>query len=547
MSKNLFHGMNDKTGRKMSAWSSGVNHELTSGQKLLAERVGLDFRPNPIVNDLLRDIYLSVFKARPVFKGTPPLNREVNRQLIEKMMSNPTWKKSVMNLSGRMISSTVAAEEMLVKILEDPETKEMLDQLSQAESLDQQASQQEQQESKGSGKGKGKGKNKGSNPGSGNGDGEQEEQGSNPQQGNNGKSPEQKRNEAQQIRDKVQQKLDKSNSNVGSQMKIGNALNHGKKKGEDVSSFMSSLGIGEDAANTLSKEDIQKILALLNQGSIGLLADIIGRSFGQSLEVMRGRTEAKMIIDTAGDTQEFDHIFIDEQAMLSTLVPQVIRNEKFVELARRGLAGMTTVTQSVRQGIKLFYMDESGSMGAEVDLGAKRRNEAVKPTRGLVARGFILGLMRASKETGQRSCSTGFGSSGMLTETINTDSTLSEILDWVAFDLDSSSTDFDTSVNHACDTIMEMPEAERYQADITFITDGQSYIGSEEQSRLQDMKRRYGTRLYVITIGGASSGNIEKIADYLFEFKTLDDAIERMATLLFVPVENNAQKEQYQY
>ncbi|WP_174591236.1 vWA domain-containing protein [Methanocella conradii] len=89
----------------------------------------------------------------------------------------------------------------------------------------------------------------------------------------------------------------------------------------------------------------------------------------------------------------------------------------------------------------------------------------------------------------------------------------SEILDFLNYTFEGG-TDFNTALKEGLDALKER---EYENADLLFITDGLSAVSDERLlARLEDVKRRNGTRLYTIIVGNDDAGGLSDFSDHVF-------------------------------
>ena len=526
------HG--NSTGMEIPSWSPQLNHEFNVGQRLLADHVKLNGTTSSQRNSLTGDIFWSIYRSgnRQSLKSKPPLNREFNRAVIEKLTFNHAWRKSVMQLTGNRISSRVAAEKIVEELLEDEDFQDAMEKMEKADDCDSRADKKEKQD--GDGDGDEQEEQEGEQEGDGDeADGDDQEDGEGEYE-----SAEDLRTLAQQLRDEVAGAMEKKMAGFGAQMELGNAIREGKEDGEAVAAFLSSLGINEGAGSTLSAEDIEKILAIFDKGGLQALANLIGRSYGAATEVLRGRAPVETYIDEAGYTRRFSDVFTHEQALMSELVPEKVRLDQITEYVRHGLSGMQQTGQADWGGVKVFAIDSSKSMESALnrdDRDGKAYNDPTKTyvLRTEAAAGLTLGLCRAAEETGQKWNAFKFSGRGQVSESITDKDPIGRIMDWLAFQFDGD-TDFGTTLIHAMELIELMTEEDKFQADIVVLTDGGSRISAYVIQKYSEFKEKYGTRMYVLTIGEGSNGTIERLADFLFKFTSIEQASDTLAQLMFI-------------
>lgn len=530
-----------KSFHKMRSTSNRQVTDLSVAQILLGDYIDLDWQPNDVINDLNRDFFWNVYSARPNLKEETPFAREINRKLVNKVTGNPAWKRSVLQFAGNKISSGVAAKQIITQLMNDKEIRDALKKAGSGDKDDEEADKLEKQAMMGMGSGDGEGEGE-EGDGSGQGQSSQNFKQKTPAQQKQAEEAAKKKQEkANKLRAQADQKrqdanamLDKALGSDGleSQMKMNAVIKDAAQKGGQVRSFLNSWGIGEGAGDTMTPDELESILAMLeNNNMLGSLANMIGRTTGVAQQVLMGRSPVEILVDEGGVTQNIFDMFPDQVARLTDLVPNPIREQAFTEMAKDGgLAGMTRTSQAVREGIKVFAKDTSGSMADRIT--STEDGKITTSTRLQVATGLILGLMRAARIAGQRSFAFSFSSNSEITETVTTDSALTKLFDWAAFSF-SGGTDFTNPLHRCIDIIESMPEDDRRQADITIATDGGGSLENEAVNRYIKLRQRYGTRLYVLQVGSRGGGAFRKMADYIFEFESLEQSADVLSKLMW--------------
>lgn len=510
--------------KKINSLSEGINHDLNFGQKILGEFIKIDQDKSDVHDDLKRDIVWAVYNTRVDLREETPRGREFNRDLLMQVVSNQSWKRSVLPFAGRRLSAAVAAEQIYKELMSNKEIEEMMNQQAKADELDKKAEKLEEQANqaqfgKGNGEGSGNGKPKNSQQ---------------RKEANANKFRQQaqlKRQQANEIRQQAQERFDQTADGQTMRAQIQKGLKDGRKKGEDVADFIGHFGVDEGQNMNISPDEINAILMMLDTYGLSALSNLIGRTYGIASNVISGRAALQILVDEGGVTRRLSDMFATERARLTDAVPDFVRNDALTRMYRdNGLSGMIRTSQSEREGIKVFLKDTSSSM-AESFSGAPSKNH--------LASGLILGLCKAATSAGQPWHAISFSSVNELTEVINNKSPLSDIFDWIAF-MFNGGTDFCSPLNAAFDLIEKMPEEEREQADIVMLTDGDGSFDHSTLIRFARLKRRYGTRLYVLGIGDDGAGGaLMKAADFVLSFTNIDETSERLSELLWGNPEKN--------
>lgn len=577
--------------------SAGLNVALTVNQRFAAKGAPITSFDNPVIDDLERDIFWSMYLWQFDMLDTPPEGREGNRVLFEWLLHDPNYLGMRGQYANRLVSAAATSYEMTKTILDNmPNVASSMQGMGEAENLedeadnlDQQADNQEgkgdnpddqedededQDNENGSGDGDGEGDDQQDGDsdadededeeGSGGGYGDDDEEGEGEDEDGGGgededeepqESPEelreqaeQKREEARQKRQQAQQQLEKALGGEYANMMRANAVKEGQDFGDEVGAFLSYWGFEEGQGLQLSIEEIRKLMELLGKKNITDLTILMGRVHSIAREVLRGRADINIMIDSYGITSDVQDMSVDQQALLSTSVPDRLRRYYIEQFLRQGgMPGYTRTSEARNEGAFLGAVDESSSMETPLDYSTKG-----SPNRNIVAKALALGLARAARENDQPFSLIGFSSQGQISgvgrlmhgsgsvRPVTEKSTLSELLTWGTENFNGG-TDFDSPLTLLMDLFEGMDEEARRGADLLFITDGQATVNENTFGRFMYLKELWGLRLHLLLIGDEPIGvdsinsyyrnshSIVEMADSTIEFTNLDNIAAQIA------------------
>lgn len=541
---------------------AGLNVDLTVNQRFMGKGMPVTSFGNPVIDDLECDVvwmlYLWKYNLR-----TPPEGREANRALLDWLMADPFFQQMRGTYINHGISAAAAGYEITKRLIDDMqgvgnglqgmgEAEQMED---EADDLEQQADSEEngEDEQQQSSSGDEEGDEDGEGDGGGYDEDDWDDGGSDPEEddwgdGDDGdwndnldddkdnepkqdnRTPEQKRQDAQDLRNQAEKKrqqaekqLEQALGSNFSSMLRANALNQGNEFGQEVQDFLSSWGFEEGQGIDLDVEEIRRLMSMLGERNIAQLTATIGRVKDVALQVLRGRSQMQVVIDSTGYTLDVSDMFLDQQALLTDVLGEDVRQHFISEMMRNGgMLGYTRVNEARSEGSFISGVDESGSMSSYVG--------GEQPTsRSIVAKALSLGLARAAKMNGQEFYMFGFAeSSYSVTDLISDRSLPSEMLKFATHNT-GGGTDFNVALNTCMDIFDAQEEKDKLSSDLLMITDGEAEVGDDVFLRVMDAKEQYGVRLHLLLIGGSSMESIEGLADTIIQFDSLDNVAEKLA------------------
>lgn len=535
---------------------AGLNVALTINQRFMGNGAPVSSFDNPVIDDLQSDVFWYLYLWECKMLPVSPEGREANRMLLDWLTKDPGFQQARGQYINHQISAAATAYEMTKQLLDSmKDVANALQGLGQAEKmedkaddLDEDADEQEgngqpddqdndwnddeqDEDESGSSDDGDEGEDNdtdsdGDNDGSGDEDEEQDDR----------STPDEKRDEAQNLRDKAEQKREKAQKQLEqalgsdfSSMLRANAVNQGNEFGQEVQDFLSSWGFEEGQGVELSIEEIRRLMDLLGERHIAQLTASVGRVRDVALNVLRGRSQMQVVVDSIGYTQDVSDMFIDQQALLSTAIedaiiasgitdidPAKVREYYIAQMFENGgMLGYTRTSEARSEGTFIAAVDESGSMNAYMDGGDG------PSARNIVAKALALGLARAAKMNGQEFFMFGFADSiNTITNLVTDRSNPSELLEWGVTN-SNGGTDFNVALNVSMDVFDNLDEREKLSADILLITDGESEANDATFLRVRDAKERYGMRLHLLLIGTSNYGSLDDVADVTLTFDNL--------------------------
>lgn len=568
-----------QTGSFIDPVSPTILHDLTPGQKVSVLRTPLQTFNNPVVDDLLRDIFLAFYLPIQTYKEFAPEGREETAAVMDWVLSDPTFDVQSMMFVNHKLGSASAAFSIVEQLMQTPNINQALDGLGKAENMENKADDLDRQagdienphgndadpsdeedpnQDPPNNDGEGQGDDGSGSEGDGNGsdedsdapygsfpddfddndedgDGEQDQGGQSgsgkqknqPKPGEFQPNPEQLRKQAQALRNQASNKREQAkakmqeglNSKMNQFARAG-AIGVGADFGSEVMAFMSAWGIEEGTGLMLSPEQIMQIMKSFSSSNIAKLTSFIGRVYSIADKTLRGRFPASVAVEAGGYTKEIPSMHPSEVARLTTLNPA--RHQAIEEWVRQGLGGVTKSMQAANEGAFLVAVDESGSMNGPTADGASRAE---------VAKALALGLCKAAKSNGQEFLAAGFATTGQFTEFVTPRSDFVEMLRW-ATTMFGGGTDFDYALKMLMDAFDLYEDEDKFKADLVMITDGEAGISEETKERFEYLRETYGVRLFVLLIG-AQSGGLDDLADKTLRFTNLNDAARVLAEFVW--------------
>jgi uncharacterized protein with von Willebrand factor type A (vWA) domain len=246
-------------------------------------------------------------------------------------------------------------------------------------------------------------------------------------------------------------------------------------------------------------EDIRKILSLIGR---------IEMEYGARSRSMAGYSRSEVhSVTTSGDLQ---HMLPVESVKLQDETLKNLFFARWMEgkLLTYQLMGMNwTAGAKKRRGPMVAMVDTSGSMhGAPETL----------------AKAIILAMVRHMLRESRDVKVFLFSSTGQIHGIEMTDSKKMavEFLDFLNYTF-GGGTDFNTAIG---ESVRTLNEKQYRNADILFITDGLSVVSDEHAiDRLNEVKKKLGTRLFTIIIGNDDAGGMDKFSDRVFILGKADD------------------------
>jgi hypothetical protein len=541
--RGLIGDTNFGKGRFIDALSRGIQHDLTPGQKVTALNVPLTSFGNDSIDDLYRDLFWSIYLYESRLKEVPTEGREEVRAMLDWVLADPTFKAKSMLFVNRKLTCATASYKMTEELLRAPRAQEAMNQLGQAERMEQEAEQLEGEADKAESGQSDDQSDEQDNDQEGNGSSgsdEQDEEGNDGQGSGGGddesypdiddqerQSPDELRDQAEELRKQAQQIRQKAQQNIeeltGSQMsKFGRAgaIGQGVEMGEKVGQFLRMWGVDEGDGMMMSYDQIKLVMDGLSSTGVGALTALIGRVHGIASATMRGRFPAQIHVDQAGYTKSIMDMHPAERFKLTDFYPA--RQQAIEDWMKHGLGGVTKTTQAAREGSFICMVDESGSMEHEEQGGSRE----------VIAKALALGLARAARENGQEFVLGGFGSQGELTDLIDSRTELNKLLEWATFFFNGG-TSFDFALTTMMDIVDGLIEEDKYKSDLLLITDGECSIREEVANRLYDMKQAYGVRLFSLVIGSTGGAALQDVADEMLEFSGVDEVAAKLSGLIW--------------
>lgn len=169
-----------KTNNIISPLSNGLNVDLSAGQMVSGQNAPVGSYYNPVLDDLQRDLFWSMYCYRFGVKEIPPEGRETNREMLDWLLSDPGFDQRRFVTIGRQVSAAAGANKLVEELMKNQNMKSGMNQMGKAEEMEDQADDLENQANDQDGEG---GENdqdqdgENDNPQDGEGDGDNEGQG----------------------------------------------------------------------------------------------------------------------------------------------------------------------------------------------------------------------------------------------------------------------------------------------------------------------------------------------------------------------------------
>jgi hypothetical protein len=568
----------------------GLNIDLTVNQRFYVQGAPLDTFFNDTLDTLQADVFLTLFLWSFQMHDVPPAGYEANRMLLEFLMSDPNYAGMRGQYANRRISAAATAYEVTKTLLENmPSVADGMQELDEANELDNKADgldgrtrsrnrrqddedeQDDDEDDEGDSDQQDDEENDDWRDEDGQGypneddefDGQQDEgdeqdedEQDDPQSQRQRQLADNLRNQAQQKRDKAQQQIEKAlNSGMAEGMRA-NAVQEGSDEGDKVAAFLSYWGIDEGDTTELSMEELRQLMALLGDRNIINLTMLMGRVRGIAREVLRGRASMDVMIDNYGLTQNILDMSPDQQALLSTAVPEEYRAYYINKFLRDGgLPGYVQTTQAASEGMFLAAVDESESMNHPIKGGYRADMKKNTPEenifRSIYAKAIALGLAQTAKDNGQAYGMISFSTERQLAGVNEKDyrkhgnayerikllpvthkSPVLDLLRW-AVHFFNGGTDFNCPLNELMDTFEKMDDVDKRGADLLFITDGQADVSEETRERFAYLKEQWGVRLHLFLIGDDEIPDIADMSDSVISFTNLNEVAVQIAAQLW--------------
>lgn len=530
------------TGKVIEPLGAKMNIDLTPAQAVTGFNVQLSSFENEAIDDMQRDIYWAIYLANPALKEVPPSGREEIRHLLEWVLSDQSFKASMLPFTNFKLPSATAAYAVTEELVEMDQVMSAMRDLAVADMMDDQADDmQEQAESIRSGDDPDEEQEEGQGDGEGEPQPSDEEQPSDgeseteePQSGQGSSDPDELEERADEMRDKAQNKRqeaqDKIEEVTGDNLRsfeLKGAIGQGQDMAEDVMSFMSSWGIEEGDPITLSPETLMKVMKMMTVDGLANLTTLIGRVRGIASKTLEGRAPVQVMVEQAGYTREILDIDPAERFKLTEFYPgqeQAIR-----DFLIKGMPGVAKTMQAKSEGSFIGIVDESSSMTWHI------RSEGEDLIRKEVSKALALGLAQSAKKNGQQFRLAGFSSHGQFTDIVDGHTPIEKLMEWAIFEFNGG-TNFDYAFEKIMEIADNLDDDERHQTDYLIITDGECSLSEEMMERIEDEKEEYGARLFLLLIGADSDvrDDIYRVADEIVEFDDLDTIAEKLSQLIWL-------------
>jgi len=482
-------------------------------------------------DDLAADLFWSYYAVEPEQLSVPkdqlPTERKFTGMLIDWLRQTQTWQAGHERTAGSLVHSALTANRMWSLLTDDDLIRQMLQNMAESAELDKQAAKKERSENKNSdsesdsspsqsdGDGQdGDGQDGDGQDGDGDGDGD-----SDGQDGDSDNQSQQPKASSQELRKranskaaKAQQMFDKLTQSKHNEAFRAGFAQQAKTDASDSMEVLASWGVELDK---IQPNDIGKIQNLLNRGTFERLSgmvELFGRAKGFAISGRIKSAERRgFVVVQDGFTQDIASIFPSERSMLMSSNP-LLQAQATCEYADHGLMGMVKGHDTDKLGSLVIAVDSSGSMGTPVHLDINddgfgrqaTRHQSGSYSAEEVSKGLSLAITKAAKTFEQYyhmflfGCGSGY-------DFVNSSTSDLDTLSWAGKQY-GGGTDFDSALTKCVDIINnDVPEAERNNADVLFITDGQANISESVAEQLKNLKENRGTRFILMYIGSGIS------------------------------------------
>lgn len=488
--------------QKINPLSTGINHSLSIGERMLVSNAPLSDTGNPVMNDLYRDVFLGTYFWENELTENVPSGRKTNRKLLEKLLDDQNFKTSTMGVVGKKVSSAAASQITVRKILEsNRDLMDAMNELGEAENMENEAD--DLMDKAGRAPKTGKDKN-------GNTKQDYQEQADNLNK------------QAQQKKQSAESKADKALNSSKMHNSIQEAVGEGEKEGEKVAELLRGWGVDEGSGSMLDLDDVSKMISMYTDENIRMLTDLMGRVRKIGKKVLAGRGGMKIFASSGGLTDVVPDMNPDEIFRLSNKYPA--RKQTFKRLVQDGgLSGVIKTSQAQAEGDFDWIKDGSGSMDeSDVRIGG------VNVRRNIAASALALGIAKVARMNGQNFDGFTFGSGREFTPSVTEKTPMSELIKYALFNF-GGGTNFDGAIKEWAKRFDKKDEERKLATDLVIFSDGDNYVSPDIEAILAERKERYGLRIRLLLIGNSATNGFEKVADTIIRVKDFTNVATELA------------------
>ena len=476
-------------------------------------------------DDLVSDVFYSLYKAEPSVMDEAPRSRFLNHALVRMLHTVPNFQSLRSNTIADITTSMVSASMVTSALMSDEAVREAMILQDKLEQLKQQMEEMQKQLQE-SMQAAGYGSN--GEPGEDESDSESDGQGSGPGEQQDDRQPSMqessKQRQQRQIK-KEQENIKKRENEIATKEKelkksvekfdksalakgmVSSAVDEGGDAADSMRSMMASWGIekGEvsyDDANHLNS------IAVSQGKQLALIAELGGRVAGVSASTLQSVRDSYVGAPSEPTyTRDFLRMFPTERAYMSHLAPPVIRALKVSQWAERGVLGLRPKSEGKKRGALVIAVDGSSSMDAHLCSMKDETGMTHNLDRGATAKILATGVARAMREDRfEQRRYTLFTFSVQTSQIMSTTSadTWRELMRWIEYD-PNGGTDFNTALAYAINEMEKFEMEGTLGADLLFISDGEAEVSNRIKRRLLAYKERTGARMFYLQVTGKDS------------------------------------------